>query len=86
VAAAIGEPVPTYQWYRGGSAIVGATSPAYQFTVSLSDDQAAFFVRATNSEGSTDSNPATLTVTSNPVTPPEVISEGHRYSGKKKKK
>lgn len=58
-----------FQWYRGGAAISGATSPTYSFTTSMSDSGAAFYCIATNAVGSTQSNTATLTVTQAPTAP-----------------
>lgn len=54
----------TYQWFRGGVAIPGATSASYSLTnAQLSDTGAQFSVVATNSTGPVTSATATLTVT-----------------------
>ena len=54
----------TYQWFRNGRAIAGATQAGYQISaVSSADDQAQFTLAVTNAIGSVTSAPATLTVT-----------------------
>ncbi|WCJ59993.1 DUF2341 domain-containing protein [Fontisphaera persica] len=78
VFAAGTEPV-TYQWYRNGSPVTGATAPAYQIPVTrLSDDGAEFFCVAQNEVNgqvySATSSVVTLTVKS------AVASLKHRYS------
>ncbi len=68
-AAASGYPAPTVQWQvstNGGtsfSTIKGATATTYSFTTSASESHHQYRAVFTNSVGSTDSNPATLTVT-----------------------
>jgi len=63
-AAASGNPSPTYQWFKNGTSINGATSASYTTPATvLTDNGSQFFVRVTNSQGSVDSNSATLTVT-----------------------
>jgi PKD repeat protein len=60
--AATGNPVPTYQWRKGGVNITGATSASYTiFGVALTD-AGAYDVVVTNAVSSMTSNPATLTV------------------------
>ncbi len=62
----------TYQWFRNGRAIAGATQAVYQIpAVSSADDQAQFSLAVTNAIGSVTSAPATLTVTA-PVPPAEL--------------
>ncbi|HVV74080.1 MAG TPA: LamG-like jellyroll fold domain-containing protein, partial [Verrucomicrobiae bacterium] len=56
----------SYQWKRGGNPIAGATDSKYTFTCSYpADDGAAFTVTVNNGVGSTNSQPATLTVLTN---------------------
>lgn len=58
-----GNPIPSLQWYRDGSALSGATATSYTTpVVSAGDDGAEFYCTATNSEGSATSNTAVLTV------------------------
>lgn len=58
-----GTPPVTYQWYRNGIPIAGATSTTYTISdPQLTDSGAVFRVQATNGAGAT-SNEATLTVT-----------------------
>jgi hypothetical protein len=55
----------SYQWYRNGVAIPGATGTTYTLSnPQLSDSGAGFSVIASNVAGLVPSNPATLTVTS----------------------
>ncbi len=52
----------SYQWFRDGRAISGATTSSLTFTTAAADDQARFSIRVTNSEGTITSDPATLTI------------------------
>jgi hypothetical protein len=53
----------SYQWYRGGNAISGATLAAYTTPIlTLEDNGARFSCRVTNTGGSVTSNEALLTV------------------------
>ncbi len=63
----------TYQWFKNGTAIGGATSSSYTTPATVSGDNGALFtVTVTNSAGSATGGPATLTVNSPPAitTPP----------------
>jgi hypothetical protein len=71
----------TYQWYKGGTAIGGATSTTYTTPATVSGDTGSIFtVTVTNSAGTVTSPPATLTVTAAPIitTPPasQTVSVG----------
>jgi hypothetical protein len=59
---ATGTPTPTYQWFKGGTAINGATSPTLTISNAQAGDAGSYTVTVTNSAGSVTSNPATLTV------------------------
>lgn len=50
-APSYGTPRPTYQWYRNGVPISGATSESYSFVCKQSDDGAVFDIGATNNLG-----------------------------------
>jgi glucose/arabinose dehydrogenase len=53
----------SYQWYRDGTAVLGATAPTYTLAdVALTDDAAEFTVEVSNSVGSVTSGPAVLDV------------------------
>jgi alpha-tubulin suppressor-like RCC1 family protein len=52
----------TYQWYRNGSAISGATASSYTAGTLAYSDGATFMVVVANAVGATSSNSATLTV------------------------
>ena len=63
-----GSPNPGIQWRRNGTAIPGAIGPTLVLpAVTLVDDGAIIDVAATNTEGTTTSIPATLTVTDVPA-------------------
>ncbi|MHA3773686.1 hypothetical protein ACXR0O_19295 [Verrucomicrobiota bacterium sgz303538] len=58
----------TYQWFRNGAPIGGATASSYTATnIGDADFDATFFVRITNAYGSTDSAPVQLTFDSTAV-------------------
>jgi hypothetical protein len=62
-----GFPVPTFQWYQGltgdtASPVSGATSASFTTPVLLAST--SYWVRASNSQGTADSNTANITVTS----------------------
>jgi len=65
-AAAVGYLPITYQWFKNGSPISGATNASYSFVTALGDNAATFNVQATNTIGVTtyvtSSTTATLTV------------------------
>lgn len=52
----------TYQWYKNGAAIPGATSFLYTINNATSADAGSYTVVVSNAGGSVTSNPATLTV------------------------
>ena len=60
--SATGVPSPSYQWYKGNTAINGATSSSYQINSVASTDSGSYFVVVSNSVGSITSNTATLTL------------------------
>jgi hypothetical protein len=52
----------TYQWYKDGTAISGATAASYTISSTATTDAGTYYVIVTNSSGSTTSNSVTLTV------------------------
>lgn len=54
---------PTYQWYRNGTVIAGATNSSYGSSAATLQDAGDYFVVITNSAGSTTSWTGRLTVT-----------------------
>ncbi len=72
----------SYQWYRNGSLIVGATSSSYAIgSAQASDSGATFTVRITNNFGQVTSNAATLTVQDVGVTAPVITQQPADQSG-----
>ena len=59
---------PSYQWYKSGSPISGATASSYSIQSALASDAGNYTVTVFNSAGSVSSNAATLTVTPPPPT------------------
>ena len=58
-----GKPPFTFQWFRNGVAIAGATDPTYVTpALTLADEGSKYSVRISNADGSVTSNEATLTV------------------------
>ncbi len=58
-----GEGTLTYQWYRNGTEIVGATQPELTIAALQLSDDGIYTVRVSNLAGSVDSAPVTLRVT-----------------------
>jgi hypothetical protein len=63
-ASASGNPAPTYQWRKNGTAIAGATSSTYTIDAVGAADVAVYTVVASNSAGTVVSGNATLLVNS----------------------
>lgn len=60
---ATGLPLPTYQWYKGATAISGAVNASYTIATTVAGDAADYSVVVTNSLGAATSNTVTLTLT-----------------------
>jgi hypothetical protein len=58
---------PSYQWYKDGSAISGATGASHTISNAQASDAGSYSVLVSNSAGSVSSNAATLTVAPPPV-------------------
>jgi hypothetical protein len=65
-----GYPTPTYQWKKGVSDILGATSSSYTINPVAASNSGSYTVAVTNSGGSVTSSAATLTVIPNILTQP----------------
>jgi hypothetical protein len=65
-ATAIGRPLLTYQWFRNGVAISGATNTVYG-TVATLDSGGTYFLEVSNPDGTTRSANSVITIT---VPPP----------------
>lgn len=63
-AVASGDPAPTYQWRRDGTAVAGATGASLTLTNVSATQAGSYTVVATNSAGSTTSSAATLALAS----------------------
>jgi hypothetical protein len=61
----------TYQWYKNGNPIFGATSATYSILNVTVNDQAYYYVRITNAGGTVQSTTVTITV----LAPPTVTSQ-----------
>ena len=71
----------SYQWYKDGKAISGATGSSYTISSAKSSDAGSYYVIVSNSAGSVTSNTVTLTITAKPVitTQPrsQTVNEGN---------
>jgi hypothetical protein len=54
----------SYQWYKNGVAVTGATAATYSFVTSRSDNNASIYVRVRNQLGSVNSNTVVLQLVS----------------------
>jgi len=61
----------TYQWFKDGAAIAGATSSSYTILSVLGSDAGTYYVKVTNAGGSVNSDTATL----NLFLPPSITSQ-----------
>jgi pectate lyase len=68
-ASASGSPAPTFQWFKDGASISGATAASYSIPGANASHAGNYSVVATNSIGSATSATATLTVSSVAVKP-----------------
>jgi arabinan endo-1,5-alpha-L-arabinosidase len=66
-ALASGDPAPTYQWRKNGTAIDGATSRTLTIAKATAIDAGTYTVVATNSEGSATSTSAVVTINVPPL-------------------
>ena len=57
----------TYQWYKAGTAISGATGSTFSVATAAASDAGSYYVVATNSAGSVQSNAVTLTVSTTAI-------------------
>lgn len=76
ISEATGAPTPSFQWFKGTTAIPGATQPTYTINAVQPGDAGTYYVRAINSSGTRDSSVATISVyTEGPavVTPPQPV-------------
>jgi hypothetical protein len=76
VVVATGTAPLSYQWFRNGAAIAGATSSSYTTAATVSGDSGALFtVTITNTAGSVTSATATLTVNTAPTILAQPVSQ-----------
>jgi hypothetical protein len=61
---ASGLPTASYQWYKDGAGISGATSSTYSLTAAQASNAGSYTVVVSNAMGSVTSNAAALTVSS----------------------
>jgi len=72
--AASGVPAPTFQWFKNGAAVPGATGVTLTLTNVQSSDAATYWAVATNSSGSATSSGAVLTVRALPAITTQPLS------------
>ena len=73
-----GNPAPTYQWRKNGTAITGATNASYIIPSVALTDAATYDVVVANSQGSVASTGATLMVTTGCPHPPNALDTVYR--------
>lgn len=66
-AIASGNPAPTFQWYKNGVAVAGATTSTLTFNAVALANAGSYTVVASNSLGSATSNAASLNVNGAPI-------------------
>jgi hypothetical protein len=66
--AASGAPTPTYQWRKNGADLAGATAATLTLANVQVADSGTYVAVATNSVGTAQSNPATVTISNPPPT------------------
>jgi Immunoglobulin domain len=76
-AAGSGTPAPAFQWYRNNTAIPGATAATLNIPASTIPDDGSYFVRLTNTLGTTDSNTVTVSV----LYPGEGLRHRYAFTG-----
>ena len=72
---ATGSPVPTFQWYKGGVAIGGATLASYTVANAALGDGGNYSVVATNSGGAATSNSVVVVVRDPPIFTTQPLSQ-----------
>ncbi len=84
--AATGTATLSYQWYKDGTAINGATSSSYTVAAVAAGDAGVYYVSVTNSVGSVTSASAALTINAStvPVVTCTVGGDGLMYEGSSK--
>jgi hypothetical protein len=79
-AAATGNPAPTYQWKFNGANIGGATASTYTRSNVQPVDAGSYTVVVNNSGGTTNSQPATLTINKPPAVSVAVSTNGTPFT------
>ncbi len=76
IAMASGFPTPSYQWYRGATALTGQTDTSLTLSNVQASDAGSYTVVATNTYGTAPSNAATLAVQAAPAITTQPASVG----------
>lgn len=66
-SAASGQPLPTYQWYKGATLLDGQINATLTLTNVQPGDAGTYHVTVTNSQGTATSDPAQVTVRTTPA-------------------
>ena len=69
-----GSPIITYQWFKNGSAVSGATSSSYTISNANTSHAGNYYCKATNSCGSDSTNITSLTINTKPDIPSQSAS------------
>jgi len=67
IVVAVGDPIPTYQWFKNGAPISGATSSTYAISRASAADMGSYRVDVSNSIATVASDTVALIVSSGPI-------------------
>lgn len=76
--AGYGSPAPSYQWFKAGVAIAGATASTYSVAIASPESAGNYHVELTNSVGKVQSNLVNLNVVQVPVNSTASVTQSSR--------